>query len=278
MTDSTPPSAEDTLAQLQRQLDELTTTLESLRSENNRLLQSLQQADEKRARFISLVSHELRTPMTAIKGYADLLLRGAVGPLNEQQRNFVNIILSNVERMAGLVGNLADISRLESGRLALKIAPTFLPAQLEEALRPLRAKLAEKGLSFSTDISLSLPQLSADAARLVQVLSNLLSNAWKYTPAGGQISMRTFREGEVMRIEVCDTGIGIRPEEQSRVFTQFFRSEDPAVRQESGWGLGLHLAKGLVEAMGGKIGFTSDPAIGSTFWFTLPLAPSEKQG
>lgn len=274
MSDTPPPSTVDALQESRRQPGELTAALESLQNENIRLLRSLQEANEKRTRFVSLVSHELRTPMTAIKGYADLLLRGAAGPLGEQQRNFVNVILNNVERMTALVSNLADISKLESGRLTLHITPVALPSYVEEALRPLRAKLAEKGQFLAADVPPNLPLLSADASRLVQVLNNLLSNACKYTPPGGQISVRAFQEGGRLRIEVSDSGIGIRAEEQGRVFDPFFRSEDPAVRQETGWGLGSHLARLLVERMGGAMGFTSLFGRGSTFWFTLPLAPS----
>jgi len=237
--------------------------------QNARLFQSVQQAHTAKSKFISVVTHEIRIPMTAIKGYTDLIRSGAVGPLNEMQVNFLNTIRNNVERMSVLVSDLSDINYMESGRLRLQLADLLLRDYVDEAVNSLRPKLDERRHVVTIEVPADL-QVYADPQRLVQVLNNLISNANKYTPDGGQLTIRAWPTGALVRVEVTDTGIGISVEDQTRLFTQFFRSEDPAVREQQGWGLGLNVAKKLVELMGGEIGAQSVLKEGSTFWFTLP--------
>ncbi len=234
---------------------------------------ALHSASETRAKFISTVTHELRIPMTSIKGYADLLRQGMSGALNEQQLNFVNVIRSNVERMSVLISDLSDVSRIETGRLKLGMAGVSLSASLEEARHSLQARLEEKEAQIESDLPAGLPALHADPQRLVQVLTILLSNALKYGPARGRITVTAQKEGNSLRVEVRDCGIGISAQDQARLFEAFFRSEDARVREQQGWGLGLHLALGLVALMGGEMGCTSVLDQGSTFWFTLPVEP-----
>jgi signal transduction histidine kinase len=254
------------LQTVNQRLDEL---VEELRS-------SEEQSRQAKTKFVTVVTHELRIPMTSIKGYADLLRQGAVGPLSDMQLNFVNVIRSNLERMAALVSDLSDISRIESERLNLEPASFSVNGCIEEALRLYQPKLDEKDQALETAISPDLPYAFADRKRFVQILNILLSNAWRYTPQGGHIRVSAQAEGgaEAVRVEVSDTGIGISPQDQEKLFTQFFRSEAPAVREEQGWGLGLNLARQLVELMGGTIGFQSVLEAGSTFWFTLPTRES----
>ena len=239
--------------------------------ENTNLYLAVQEADLAKSKFVSVVSHELRIPMTSIKGYSDLLYKGMVGPINEQQAKFLEVIQSNVERMSVLVSDLSDISRIETGRLKLEPALVSINGSVDEVARILQPKLEEKRLTLTVDVALNLPQIEADSTRVNQILTNLLSNALKYTPEGGEIRISARQEAEQVRIEVKDTGIGISPEEQNLVFSQFFRSESESVREQQGWGLGLNVTKRLVELMDGTIGFNSTLGQGSTFWFTLPI-------
>lgn len=239
--------------------------------ENVRLSQAVQDAILAKSRFVSVVTHELRVPMTSIKGYADLLRQGMVGSLTEQQTDFIDIIRNNVERMSNLVSNMSDISRAETGRLRLEFS-TVSPGNLvEDTLTNQRDKFEEKEHQFTLEIPADLPEIRTDPNRLAQVLANLISNACSYTPVGGEIQVRAAGEGDGVRFEVVDNGIGIRPEDQARLFTQFFRSDDPVVREEPGWGLSLNVSKLLVGLMGGEMGFSSTPGSGSTFWFWLPI-------
>ncbi|RPI22547.1 MAG: sensor histidine kinase [Chloroflexota bacterium] len=233
--------------------------------------EEIRRINQAKAKFVSVVTHELRIPMTSIKGYTDLMRKGMVGPVNDMQTEFLNIIRNNVERMSALVSDLSDISHAESGRLKLQLAPISLPAVITESLNNLRPKIDEKGQTLECDIPEDLPNVNADQSRVVQVMNNLLSNATKYTPQGGKVCVRAYQQGDCVRVEVSDNGIGISVEDQGRLFSQFFRSDDPAVREEPGWGLGLSIAKMLVDLMDGEIGATSALKEGSTFWFTLPV-------
>ncbi len=239
---------------------------------NARLYQAVQHANESKSQFVTIVTHELRIPLTSIKGYTDLIRQGVVGPINEQQLNFLDVIRNNVERMSALISDLSDISRIERGKLNLDITTVELNGYVEETIKSLRHKIEEKNQTLAAEVPKELPSIHADPNRLVQVLTNLVSNAWKYTPDGGEIIVRASQQDDFVRIEVIDSGLGISPEDQAKLFTQFFRSESPQVREQLGWGLGLNVTKKLVEIMNGEIGFTSELNQGSNFWFTLPIS------
>jgi signal transduction histidine kinase len=246
--------------------------------ENTRLYQAVQQANLAKSQFITVVSHELKTPMTSIRGYADLVRQGAVGPVTPPQSEFLDIVLDNVDRMASLVSDLTDISRIETGRLKINPARLDLAAYVLEAVTGFRPQLDARRLSLITDLPDGLPALETDPSRLMQILTNLLSNAVKYTPEGGRIRVLARQEGESLRVAIEDTGIGMTQEEQAKLFTQFFRSEAPAVREQPGWGLGLSVTRSLIELLGGKMGVQSEPGVGSTFTFTLPLSARTMPG
>jgi signal transduction histidine kinase len=248
---------------------------------NARFYSEVQEANIAKSDFISFVSHELKTPMTSIKGYADLLSVGAVGEVNQAQAEFLATIRSNVDRMATLVSDLADVSRIEAGRLRLDYGPVPVREVVDEVIRSSSRQVEEKKLELSVEIPATLPAVWGDRTRLVQILSNLLSNAVKYTDPGGQLAIRAevvrrttngAVRGDSVRIVVADTGIGIRPEDHAQIFTKFFRCDDQKTREVTGTGLGLNITKNLVEMQGGEIWFESEFRRGSRFYFTVPVA------
>ena len=236
-----------------------------------RLYEQVLQANRAKSEFISLVTHELRIPMTSIRGYADLLLAELAGPLSDSQKQFLKTIRRNLDRMAVLVGDLADINRMESGRMTFELGEFDLNQLVEEVARDMADALDARQQTLTLALAPLLPAAYADRTRIVQVLENLLDNAHKYTPEGGAITVWTQRVGDRLEVAVSDNGIGISPEDQARLFTQFFRSDHDAVRAQNGWGLGLSIARKLVEAQGGQIEFNSVLGEGSTFSFTVPL-------
>ena len=242
----------------------------ALAIENTRLFDAARAADDAKSQFISIVTHELKIPMTSIRGYADLIKQGTVGPVTDQQMKFLDTIRSNVDRMANLVSDISDISRIDTGRLNIDVAAIPITDYIHEITAGFQPQFDAKKQTVEFSIEDGLPMVQADRNRLAQILTNLLSNANKYTPEGGSITITASLSNNFIRTEIRDTGIGLNNEDQARLFTQFFRSEDPAVRSEIGWGLGLHVTRQLVKLMGGEIGAQSEPGEGSTFWFTLP--------
>jgi signal transduction histidine kinase len=240
--------------------------------ENARLYEKVRQANRAKSEFVSFVAHELRTPMTSIKGYADMLGQGMVGPLSSQQEEFVHTICNNVDRMQVLVADLQDVSRIETGQMQLEMNPISFVAVLENALQSTQGQIEKRAQQLTTEVPEDLPLVHADPARLAQILINLLSNACKYTPEGGRVSVQVSMNDESVHCAVSDTGIGISPEDQANLFTKFFRSEDQAVRDMPGTGLGLCIVKNLIELQGGEIAVESQLGEGATFTFTVPVA------
>ena len=243
--------------------------------ENARLYEALLGSNQAKSEFVSLVSHELRTPMTSIRGYAEMLQKGMAGELTAQQQQFIEAIQRNTNRMRILVKDLLDISRIESGRLRIQPATTELAATIEAAYQTVAGMLDAKQHQFNRELDSQLSALFADPDRLTQVLINLLSNAIKYTPEGGQITVKAgvvSSEPSLVRCAVKDTGHGISTADQHQLFTKFFRSENPAIRKETGTGLGLTITKNLVELHGGEIWVESKIGSGTTVYFTMPVA------
>ncbi|MEA4910139.1 MAG: GAF domain-containing protein [Anaerolineaceae bacterium] len=248
---------------------------------NSQLYTELQAANVAKSEFVSFVSHELKNPMTSIKGYTELIAVGAVGPVSDGQMNFLNTIRSNVERMATLVSDLADVSRIEAGRLKLDFKPVSVKDAVDEVSRSLKRQVEDRGQQLTVDFAADLPGVWADRTRLIQVVTNLLSNAIKYTPNGGQILLAADAAPNVwdpagaehvIHFWVQDNGIGIAEEDKKKIFQKFFRSEDPKTREVTGTGLGLNITRSLVEMQGGKIWFDSEYRQGTTFHFTIPVA------
>ena len=258
-----------------QQIARVNASLEEAQQSIIELTKAVQEYQQAKTKFVSVVTHELRIPMTSIKGYTDLLRQGAVGPVNEQQANFLGVIRNNIDRMSQLVSDLSDISHIESGRIKLDSACIPIMPLIDEVMANFKPRFAEKNQILEVDAPDNLPSVYGDTSRISQVLNNILNNACRYTPSGGKITLRAQAERTKVRITIRDTGIGISPADQKQLFTQFFRSEDPAVRDQQGWGLGLTVAKKFLEIMGGEIGVQSALKEGSSFWFTLPAREEE---
>jgi PAS domain S-box-containing protein len=227
--------------------------------------------------FVSTVAHELRTPMTSMRGYTDLLLRGMIGELNEQQRRFLRIIHSNIERLSVLVSDLLDTSRIDAGRMRLEPEQVQITEIVREACESVAETIRERGLTLTIQEAESVPMIYGDRNRLIQVMVNLLSNAYRYTPSGGEIVVSVEGTAQTITVRVADTGIGIAPEDQERIFERFYRADHEVVQQQAGTGLGLSIVKSLVEMHGGELTLQSAPNKGSTFGFTLPTKPNQPQ-
>ena len=251
---------------------------------NAQLYAELTRSNESKSEFVSFVAHELKTPMTSIKGYTDLLLMSASnGQLDDQQKKFLYTIRSNTERMTTLVSDLNDVTKLQTNNLVMNLEPLQFENVVSATLLPLRRQIEERQQSLEINIPEDIPAVYGDQNRLIQVLTNLLSNAYKYTPEGGLIKVsgeivnnRWNTKGrntqEVLHIVVQDTGIGMSPEDQAKLFTPYFRSDNPQARDQPGTGLGLTITRGIVEQHGGHIWVESELGKGTAFHFTVPIA------
>lgn len=255
-------------------LNELYTSLEErVRQRTQELAEARDEAvaaNKSKSEFVSVVTHELKLPMTSIKGYSDIMLSGAAGPLNENQVKFLTTVRNNVNRMATLVSDLADISRIETGNL--RIEPRSVPVWdvVDEVVTLTRTQIEEKKQSIALDIPETLPRAWCDRTRLAQILTNLVSNANKYTPEGGEVNVQAMQVDGMIQIMVQDNGLGMTPEDQEQLFSKFFRSADEKVREAPGTGLGLSITKTLIEMHGGRIWFESEFRRGTRFYFTIP--------
>ena len=226
--------------------------------------------DRMKTEFIALVSHELRTPLSSITGYVSLMLDGQVGAVTPDQHAFLTTVKRNADRLAVIIGDILDVSRIEAGQMELHRTPLDVEAMVGGAAASLWPQTEAKRQILTIDVPSDLPLVLGDPTRVMQILTNLLSNAHKYTPPGGSVEVVARAVGRQVRVDVRDTGIGLAPEEQSQLFTKFYRSRDRAVQGVGGTGLGLVIAKQLVEMHGGTIVVSSQPGRGSTFSFTLP--------
>jgi signal transduction histidine kinase len=263
---------------------------------NAQLYAEVKRANDAKGKFVSEVAHELAQPVTAIKGFNDLMVKGMAGPVNDMQKQFLSTVQFNAERLNTLIKDLLDIGRIETGRLKMEIGPVAIGPIIEETIRSLQSQSDERQMTVDVNVPVEMPTVLADRARLIQILTNLVSNAYKYTPTGGnmtitgtslkEIQPRNAPRGNWTRADlqqikpnpagylacaIKDTGFGIAPEDQAKLFTQFFRSQNPSVREQRGTGLGLAITKSLIELQGGAIWVESQLEKGSTFSFSLPI-------
>lgn len=234
--------------------------------------EQLRKLDTYKDDFLRVVSHEIKGPLATIMGFGGLLEEEVYGTLNEGQQACVAGIVETVERLALIVNDLRDLGAIRSGTLRVYPQPAELPVIVASALGGMGVLAEENGLTIRNEVPADLPLIYADAQRVHQILVNLLTNAIKFTPGGGQVRVRASTEGGRVRIEVEDTGRGISPDDLPTIFNRFVQLEADRGQRLRGSGLGLSICKALVAAHGGDIGVVSDPGKGSTFWFTLPVA------
>ncbi len=227
--------------------------------------------DRMKSNFISMVSHELKTPLTSIKGFVRLLDAGRVGPVNEKQRRYLEIVLRQTESLTKIIEDLLDLSRIEAGIIEVRRERVDLREVAEGVLAGLENLAREKGVAVFLEIPDGLPAVAGDTERLRQVFTNLIHNAIKFTPSGGEVRVRARKEGGECLVEVADTGIGVSPQDLPRIFDKFYQVDSSTTRQQSGTGLGLSISRELVAAQGGRMWAESEKWVGTTFSFTLPV-------
>jgi len=239
--------------------------------ENGRLYDAVQRNDRTKSEFVATVAHDMKVPMTSIMGYANLIQLSAEDHQNlvGRQDEFLEKIVSTVERMVVLIDDLADISRIESGHFYMDEAPVSLKHVLDTVRDTTRIQMVERQHRYVEQVEPNLPDLYTDYYRLLQVLINLVSNAYKYTPDGGKITMCVRRAGDRVSFTVKDTGIGLNEEQIAKLGTKFWRAEDDYTRNQRGTGLGFAISERLVRLMGSKIHVESEIGKGSTFTFTV---------
>ncbi|MFD1627786.1 sensor histidine kinase [Azospirillum griseum] len=252
---------------------ELERATDALRAANERLTTLDRLKDE----FLSTVTHELRTPLTSIRALSEIL-HDDPGIEEDQRRAFLAIIIAESERLTRLINEVLDMAKIEAGAMDWAIESLDPARALEQAAAATAGLFQERGVRLDSALPADLPPVRADHDRLVQVVVNLLSNAAKFTPPGGRVTLAAEPGNGAVRISVTDTGPGIAPEHHDAVFDRFRQVGDPMTDKPAGTGLGLAICKGIVEHLGGRIGVDSRPGAGACFWFTLPLLHGPSPG
>ena len=232
--------------------------------------EALEAASRHKSEFLTNMSHELRTPLNAIIGFSEVLADGMFGEINEKQAEYLRDILESGRHLLSLINDILDLSKIEAGRMELEPADFDLPGAIENALTLVRERAGRRGIMLARAIDGRVGTIRADERKVKQVLLNLLSNAFKFTPEGSRIDVRAAVSDGMVEVSVADTGVGIAPEDQEVVFEEF-RQVGTADKKVEGTGLGLALSRKFIELHGGRIWVTSQVGQGSTFTFTLPV-------
>lgn len=260
------------LEQKREELERLNAQLTASNAELGEANERLHQITELREEFLALTTHDLRSPLTVISGVISFFTSGRLGELSPEQKNMVGMMERNTQNLIELVNDLLDTAKLESGSLQLEFAATDLYALINEICEPLGPLAREKGLTLTQELPDGLPPVRADRAKLRRVIVNLLSNALKFTPKGGRVTVRVEPAGETaVRIAIADTGVGIAADYLPLLFDKYEQASSRSARGEKGTGLGLYITRKLVELHGGEIHVESEVGKGSTFSFTLPV-------
>lgn len=254
--------------ELEKKVKERTAELEQAKA-------AAEGANMAKTEFLANMSHELKTPINAIMGFADLALEKGSGPVTEKQKKFINNIITASEHLNGLINDILDITKIEAGRIELVLSNVNIGSLVEEISGLFKGDALRRGMNFNIKIDNNIGNITADGQRLKQVIANLLTNAFKFTPDGGSVSISAKREGrgeaKAVEIAVEDTGIGISEEEQKKLYQSFKQIESPFTKRHEGIGLGLYLCKRLVKLHNGKIWVESEKGKGSRFAFAIPI-------
>jgi signal transduction histidine kinase len=263
-----PNAGDDEMGQLTNSINRMADSVQASFQRLDEARERAEEANRMKSSFLATMSHELRTPLNGILGFAELL---KLELQEEEPRSYAENIHSSGQHLLDLVNDVLDLAKIEAGRMELQHNPLDLRDLLSETASVHRVSANSKGLSFSEQLADDLPvSLNGDGKRIRQVLNNLLNNAVKFTPSGS-VEFQAERVNNFVKISVHDTGVGIPPEMQEKVFEKFTQADHFATREQGGSGLGLALARELVCLMGGELGLESAPGKGSTFHFTLPI-------
>ena len=281
----------------QMHIESVTASYHELEEKNRTMKEQnerLQELDKLKSNFLATVSHELRTPLTSVIGYSEMLLEGMAGGLNEEQREYVKTIMDKGESLLGLISQILDLSRIESGNLRLTLTDFSVKEVLKAATTSVIPQCQKKQIVLDVDVAGDLPYMKADRDKLGQIVVNLLGNSVKFTPQGGKITLRgkmwtgprrvkvktnddgaaqlfDLKDETFVRIDVVDTGVGIPKDKLEKVFDRFFQVDNSSTREFGGTGLGLSIVKSFVEAHKGEVFVESDVGKGSTFTVLLPV-------
>ena len=253
------------------ELGSLATNVNRMNDELRRLYGELETASRHKSEFLANMSHELRTPLNAIIGFSEVLRERLFGDLNEKQEEYLDDSVSSGNHLLSLINDVLDLSKVEAGQLELVVAPFSLYAALERGVLIVRERAVKSGINLSLQIGPEVNLAQGDERRILQVIFNLLSNAVKFTPLGGRVDVESAEVDGEIRVSVHDTGPGIAPEDQERIFGEF-QQTDVGHEQQEGTGLGLALSRRLIDLHDGRLWVESTPGHGSTFFFTLPTA------
>jgi signal transduction histidine kinase len=235
--------------------------------------QQIEAANRHKSEFLANMSHELRTPLNAIIGFSEVLQEKLFGELNEKQAEYTDDILTSGRHLLSLINEILDLSKVEAGRMELELATFDLPLAIDNARTFVRERATRHGITLDVAVDDRLGDFVGDERKIKQILLNLLSNAVKFTPEGGRIGIKARQADGSVEISVTDSGIGIAPEDQPKIFEEFRQVGADYAHKVEGTGLGLTLAKKFVELHGGKIWVESEVGKGSKFTFTLPINP-----
>jgi signal transduction histidine kinase len=252
------------------ELGALAANINAMNDQLGRVYDELATASRHKSEFLANMSHELRTPLNAIIGFSEVLREEMAGPLNETQRQYVEDVLEAGQHLLSLINDILDLAKVEAGRMELALAEVSILDTLESGLTMHQARAARNEITLNLTIERDVGVIRADERKIRQVVFNLLSNALKFTPSGGRVDVRASRHDGVVEIAVADTGMGISPADQERIFEEFQQAYAPGAGSAEGTGLGLTLSKRFVELHGGRLWVQSELGAGTTFHFTLP--------